>query len=68
MSCRTCWNAEGNIKNKEGTEKKEQKQKYMDTLKLIKHFNDATERVVRETLEALNIMPRGKMFVCNGYA
>ena len=61
------FNVERIVEEDEETEKKERKQ-YMDINEAHQKFGHATESVVRETLKALEIIPTGKMSVCDGCA
>ena len=64
---RKAFNAERIVEEDEEMEKKERKQ-YMDINEAHQKFGHATERVVREVLKALKIIPTGKMSVCDGCA
>ena len=61
------FNVERIVEEDEETEKKVRKQ-YMDINEAHQKFGHATESVVRETLKALEIIPTGKMSVCDGCA
>jgi hypothetical protein len=61
------FNVERIVEEDEETAKKERKQ-YMDINEAHQKFGHATESVVRETLKALEIIPTGKMSVCDGCA
>ena len=64
---RKAFSTEGIVEKDEEMEKKERKQ-YMDINEAHQKFGHATERVVRETLKTLEIIPTGKMSVCDGCA
>ncbi|KAI2504335.1 Reverse transcriptase (RNA-dependent DNA polymerase) [Fragilaria crotonensis] len=64
---RKAFNVEEIAEKDEEMEKKERKQ-YMDINEAHQKFGHATERVVRETLKALEIIATGKMSVCDGCA